>query len=127
MGDLEHWEVRLDRHDLGARRAGNRAAQRGRWSLRWHRSTAETFPARIGPYLVTLGHIELPWGRSTHGTGYLTHVPDEALLIWRRGVLLDTRLRWRCGGHSWKPRLLDEPDSPICPLCVLDRTRREAA
>jgi hypothetical protein len=84
-----------------------------------------TFPFRSGAYVVTKATPGLPWGRSLHASGYLTHVVDEILIAWRAGRPVGWKVRWRCGsGTSWF-RLLDEPDSTVCPVCLIERPPRE--
>lgn len=112
---------------LPARRAVTTAAERGRWGLRWHRFDRDVFPVRANGYTVTLGAASQPWGRSTHASGYLSHAVDEMYLVWRRGALLGGAVRWRCGARSWTFRLLEEPDSIVCPLCTVQRMPREFA
>lgn len=110
---------------MAARRAVTLASGRGRWGIRWRRQAADVFPMRINGYLIALGAPRFPWGRSLHTSGYLTHAVDELYLIWQHGTVLGACARWRCNAQTYRFRLLDEPDSPICPLCTIERVPRE--
>jgi len=83
------------------------------------------FPLRYCGYVVTVAGDTLPWGRSRHSAGYLTHAVDELVMVWRSGRLVTAKVRWRCAASTYTFRLLDEPDSPICPLCTVERHPRE--
>ncbi len=68
----------------------------------------------------------LPYGRSTHRTGYLTHLVGSVYVAWRQGVFQAMYVRWRCGGYTLRFRLTAEPDSTVCPACTIDRLPRPA-
>lgn len=67
---------------------------------------------------VTAGRPRMPYGRSTHGRGHLSHLPHTILFAWHRGALAGRMMAWHCGARTAYFRLMDEPDSPICPMCV---------
>lgn len=69
-------------------------------------------------HTVNLAQHRQPYGRSTHGRGYLTHVAGALYLAWRRGRYAGALIRWRCGGTTNHFQLLGEPNSPLCPICV---------
>jgi hypothetical protein len=81
-------------------------------------------PFRYGRLLVTAGRPRLPYGRSTHGRGHLTHIPTGLLFAWRRGRLAGHMVAWECGSRTAYFRLMDEPDSMLCPVCVMTVGRR---
>lgn len=74
-------------------------------------------PFRYGSLLVVAGEPRMPYGRSTHTRGHLTHMPHTVLFAWRGGVLRGRMIAWHCGARTAYFRLVDEPDSPICPAC----------
>jgi hypothetical protein len=78
-------------------------------------------PYRWGGILVTEAAAHHPYGRSTHTAGYLTHVVAAVYLAWRGGHLTAAHARWRCGAGTTHFRLVAEPDSVVCPACVLQR------
>lgn len=81
-------------------------------------------PCVVRGFRIDVAKTSLPYGRSTHGGAYLTHVVVGVLLVWRRGRLEGAQARWRCGGNTTGFRLLDEPTSVVCPACLLDRPGR---
>ena len=81
-------------------------------------------PCRTRGFEITVGSTRLPYGRSTNGNGYLTHVVTGLLLAWRRGRMVGAQVRWRCGARTMYFRLIDEPDSVLCPVCTLQRGPR---
>lgn len=90
---------------------------RARWNL--------VPPVMHRGFKVTAPEIHAPWSRSTHASGYLSHMNRGALMAWRNGILIATQIRWRCGARSLKFRLMAEPDSVICPACKIERVPRE--
>lgn len=74
-------------------------------------------PFNYGTLHITAGIPRLPWGRSTHGRGYFSHMPIAILFAWRRGVLVGRMVAWQCGARTAYFRLIDEPDSPVCAMC----------
>jgi hypothetical protein len=68
--------------------------------------------------LVTAGAPTLPYGRSTSGKGYLTHLTHTVLFAWDRGEPAGWMMAWQCGARTAYFRMIDEPDSPICAMCV---------
>lgn len=86
---------------------------------------ARTFPYLAYGYTVTKAAGHLPYGRSLHSSGYLTHLVDEVLIAWQRGVARGWSVRWRCGSGTRHFRLMDEPDSVVCPACMIERIPRE--
>lgn len=66
---------------------------------------------------VTAGQPHMPYGRSTSGKGYLTHMPHTVLFAWHRGELVGSMVAWQCGARTAYFRFLDEPDSPLCVMC----------
>lgn len=95
-------------------RALNCLAGRGRWRDR------QTF-THEGMVIVP-ARPNHPYGRSTGRNAYLTHVPRDVYIAWRRGVVVGHVIAWRCGARTAYFRFIDEPDSPICPVCLIDRT-----
>lgn len=67
---------------------------------------------------VTSGTPALPYGRSTSGKGYLTHLAHTVLFAWDRGQPAGWMIAWHCGARTAYFRLIDEPDSPVCAMCV---------
>ncbi len=61
----------------------------------------------------------MPYGRSTSGRGHLTHMPHTVLFAWEGEVLRGRMVAWWCGARTAYVRLMDEPDSPLCPMCEL--------
>lgn len=70
---------------------------------------------------VVRGAARLPYGRSTHARGFLTHVVEGVYTAWMSGRLVGMMVRWRCGPMTDRFRLMDEPNSPLCPVCVITR------
>lgn len=101
----------------------NTAARVGRGTGR-HRWKFAT-PFSYGGMRITAGEPRMPYGRSTAKNSYLTHVPRVILLAWRSGELVGHMVAWRCGARTAYFRLIDEPDSPFCPVCLIDRPPRE--
>jgi hypothetical protein len=110
--DREIWWV-LNR----SARVGNPVG-RNRWRL--------APPFTMHGLRVTAGQPRKPYGRSTGKNSYLSHLPTTVLFAWRDGQLVGHMVAWRCGARTAYFRLIDEPDSPICPVCLIDRssTRR---
>lgn len=113
----------VDEHEREIRRAlvfvalpGQARAGRHRW-----RTVA---PATVRGFYITAAESHRPFGRSTHGAGYLTHVVAGVLTVWRRGRFQGAQARWRCGTNTTSFRLLEEPDSVVCPACTLERPGR---
>lgn len=77
--------------------------------------------------LVTYAVPRLPWGRSTHAGAYLTHAVAGIFVAWRGGRPVGWQARWKCSPGTAHFRLLEEPNSPICALCTLDRTTQGSA
>jgi len=80
-------------------------------------------PFRTGDLLVTAGTPRLGYGRSTHTSGHLSHVPRTVLFAWRGEHLAGRMVAWWCGSRTAYFRFLDEPDSAICPVCVMNLGR----
>jgi hypothetical protein len=93
---------------------GMARAGRHRWRL--------VAPITHRGFRITVAAVRHPYGRSTHASAYLSHILAGVLLVWRSGVLRGAQARWRCGARTIHFRLLDEPDSVICPACKIDRT-----
>ncbi len=72
---------------------------------------------------VTQASFDLPWGRSTGRNAFLTHMPRAVFLAWRRGALAGHMVAWWCGARTAYFRLCDEPESPLCPPCLMYRDR----
>lgn len=102
----------------------NRAARVGQGTGR-HRWRLEP-PFRYAGLLVTAGTPRLPYGRSTTNRGHLSHMPHTILFAWRAGHLAGRMVAWHCGARSAYFRLLDEPDSPMCQMCVFHARGRRA-
>ena len=102
----------------------NRAARVGRGAgrNRWRCSP----PFRYEGLLVTSGRPRLPYGRSTSRKGHLTHMPHTILFAWRGGELAGRMVAWHCGARTAYFRLVDEPDSPLCQMCVFQARGRVA-
>ncbi len=101
----------------------NRSARVGAANGR-HRWRLEP-PFRLHGLLVTAGRPNLPYGRSTSGKGYLTHAAHTVLFAWREGVLAGRMVAWHCGARTAYFRLVDEPDSPVCQMCVFQARGRQ--
>lgn len=84
-------------------------------------------PYRYRSVLVTEAAPRLPFGRSVHASGYLTHLVAAVYLAWRHGRVVAMHARWRCGSGTLHFRLLDEPDSTVCPACTIERLPRPVA
>jgi hypothetical protein len=82
-------------------------------------------PVMHAGFKITAPAVHKPWSRSTHQASYLSHITTGVLFVWRDGVLILTQVRWRCGARSQTYRLMDEPDSQICPACKIERIPRE--
>lgn len=83
-------------------------------------------PYRWGTLYVTEAAPRRPYGRSTHASAYLTHLVVAVYIAWRRGKPVGVLARWRCGAGTPHFRLVDEPDSVVCPACMLERVGRPA-
>ena len=81
-------------------------------------------PFTYGALRVIAGVPRLPYGRSTHGRGHLSHLPHTVLFAWRSGSLAGRMIAWHCGARTAYFRLMDEPDSPLCPMCVFQAGKR---
>lgn len=77
------------------------------------------FPIRYGRVTVTSGRPNLPYGRSTHGRAYLSHIPRRIVFAWVRGNLRGRMVAWQCGARTAYFRFTDEPSSPLCPVCLM--------
>jgi hypothetical protein len=64
-----------------------------------------------------------PYGRSTGKNAFLTHIPVGIAIAWRRGRVVGHMVQWRCGARTVYFRLMDEPESPFCPVCLMNRER----
>lgn len=101
----------------------NRAARvgkptgRNRWRLEP--------PFHMHGLLVTAGSPNLPYSRSTATQGHLTHAAHTILFAWRGGVLAGRMVAWHCGARSAHFVLLDEPNSPLCQMCVFQARGRQ--
>lgn len=84
-------------------------------------------PLTYGRYTLTVGTPRLPYGRSVHALGHLTHIPRALLFAWRGGRLAGRMVVWECGSTTAYFRMQDEPDSQLCPVCVMTLTRRQGA
>ena len=83
-------------------------------------------PFRYKDLLVTAGTPRLPYGRSSTSRGHLTHMPHTVLFAWRRGVLVGRMVAWHCGARTAYFRFVDEPESPLCQMCVFQVRGRVA-
>lgn len=83
-----------------------------------------SFPYRYGDIVVTHARPAHPFGRSTHARGYLTHIVDSLFIAWRRGRFVEAGARWRCGAMGHYFAMMDEPTSPVCPACTIERVSR---
>jgi hypothetical protein len=105
--------------------------RRTEWALssamRGHRRWRTNVHVRAYDTTVTRASPNRPYGRSIHGRGYLTHLPRDVYLAWRGGRLVGARTRWCCGGATALFVLLDEPNSPLCPLCLVAVNRTATA
>lgn len=114
---------------VGARGTWNRTMHVALTGAGWRRvrswDPARVFPYRSGGYVVTRATGHLPWGRSLHSSGYLSHLVDEVLIAWRDGRFRGASVRWRCGSGTRHFRLMGEADSTICPACTIERVPRE--
>lgn len=106
-----------------------RAGAPGTWNRELHwafsaagrRRWAVPTPFTMYGYRITESIPKLPWGRSTHAAGYLSHGVRVVYLGWRRGRFVGAQARWRCGAETRWFRLEAEPSGPHCPLCLIDR------
>lgn len=103
----------------------NRSARVGSPAGRHRFRTAPPFTYNHGGHggldrdlLVTAGRPRLPYGRSTQGRGYLTHVPHTILFAWHKGAMAGRMVAWWCGARTAYFRLIDEPSSPLCRMCL---------
>lgn len=125
-------------HGHQASPASGRSGAPGSWDRSCHwafrladpRRSRYGFTAAVPPYTaygvaVTEGRISAPYGRSTHASAYLTHIPRGLLLAWRGGRFRVAQMTWRCGGRTTTFRLLEEPTSTVCPACTIERTPRQ--
>jgi hypothetical protein len=87
-----------------------RATGRNRWRLKP--------PFHYQGLLVTSGQPVLPYGRSTARNTHLTHIPHTVLFAWRDGVLVGRMMAWQCSARTAYFRQLDEPNSPLCQMCL---------
>lgn len=76
-------------------------------------------------YYITVAETTKPYGRSTHTAGYLSHIVQGVLMVWQNGRFVGALAIWKCSGRTVEFRLLDEPDSTICPACTIVRVPRE--
>lgn len=111
----------------------NRPGAPGTWQRELWRAFAFAGSRRWGllppyhaqGYLILQAEPRMPWGRSTHSSGYLSHAVGMLTTAWRGGVYAGAAMRWRCGAQTFHFRLEAEPSGPLCPLCLIPRTRRE--
>jgi hypothetical protein len=96
---------------------GTYMSGRARWNL--------VAPCKFGKLRITTPQVHKPWGRATHQSGYLSHIVGGLLFVWLDGRLIMTQIRYRCNSRSQAFRLMDEPDSQICPACKIERVPRE--
>ena len=98
----------------------NHGARVGRGTGRHRWRQKPPFHSSYGPgrrLLVTSGTPRLPYGRSTAGKGFLTHMPHTVLFAWHEGVLVGRMISWWCGARTAYFRLMPEPSSPMCVPC----------
>lgn len=103
----------------------NRAARVGRGQGRHRWRLAPPFRYNHGGWdglnrnlMVTAGTPRLPYGRSTHARGYMTHLPHTILFAWHEGLMVGRMMAWHCGARTAYFTLADEPTSPLCPMCL---------
>lgn len=85
---------------------------------RWRSVPPFTYKGEGRTLRVTAGTPVLPYGRSTSGKGYLSHLAHTVLFAWDRGEPAGWMIAWHCGARTAYFRLIDEPDSPVCAMCV---------
>jgi len=110
--------------NLEARRALNWVSlpsQNRTGRARWHQAA----PCKSNGHYITVGYTDWPYGRSTHSSGYLTHIVGGILFAWQDGKLIEAQIRWRCNGRARNWVLLQEPNSVVCPVCKIERLPRE--
>lgn len=73
---------------------------------------------------VTSGVPRKPYGRSVGRNAFLTHLPSALLFAWHHGELAGHMVAWRCGARTAYFRFTDEPDSTLCPACLIERPGR---
>lgn len=83
-----------------------------------------TWRTETGNLRITEAESRHPYGRSSHASAYLTHLVAAIYLAWRNGQLVAAYARWRCGAGTRKFRLIDEPESVVCPACTIERIGR---
>lgn len=108
----------------------NRSARVGRGTGRARWRNKPPFHSSYGlgrRLLVTAGTPRKPYGRSTAGKGYLTHLPHTVLFAWHGGVLVGRMVAWHCSARTAYFRLQDEPDSPLCLPCQFRMAQARAA
>lgn len=98
----------------------NRCARVGRGTgrHRWRFDPPFRFKGDGRTLAVMAGTPKLPYGRSTHGRGHLTHMPHTMLFAWDGPELVGWMVAWHCGARTAYFRTMDEPDSPLCPMCI---------
>lgn len=74
-------------------------------------------PFKYGKYLVTKGEPNLPWGRSLHSRGHLSHMVLAVLFAWEGGEIAGRVAVWHCGARTAYFEFIEEPNSTICPAC----------
>jgi hypothetical protein len=84
-------------------------------------------PIKVREFMITVGVSHKPYGRSTHQSSYYSHITRGLLFVWHRGRLQLVQVRWRCNARTQTFRLMDEPDSPVCPACQIVWPGREAS
>lgn len=105
---------------------------RGTWDRQLWRAVAYAGSRRFGrtpPYvsqglLILRAEPRMPWGRSTHASGYLSHGVGLLTTAWCGGRFRGAAVRWRCGAQTLHFRLEAEPSGPVCPLCLVERPGR---
>lgn len=98
----------------------NRSARVGRGTgrHRWRQTPPFYTQYDQRQILVTAGRPQLPYGRSTQGRGYLTHMPHTVMFAWHKGELIGRMIAWHCGARTAYFRFAAEPDSPLCRMCL---------
>lgn len=109
----------------GALGSWDREVWRALHSARFTRGRRQWLPPyRYGPMRVTAAVVRHPYGRSTHASGYLTHLVGAVHIAWLRGRPVGWMAFWRCGARTGRFELCDEPNSPVCPACTIERPGR---
>lgn len=107
--------TRVDQELHRALWAAWRTRRRGYWLAGAYRHEVAT---------IVVGRPRRGWGHSTHRTAYLSHIPVEVFVAWRRGRVVGSMVVWRCGASTAVFRLVDEPVGQRCPVCLIERASR---